>query len=82
MSCKARVVDSTGGVFGDAPTVAARILTVAEPGSVLVTISVLRQVSGLFVTEELGESELIGVSESVNLFRVVRASGGGRPRGR
>ena len=56
------VVDSTGEVFGDAPNVAARVLTAAEPGTVLVTINVLRQVPGLFVTEERGESELIGVS--------------------
>jgi class 3 adenylate cyclase len=37
-------------VFGDAPNVAARVLTAAEPGTVLVTTDVLRQVSGLFVT--------------------------------
>ena len=71
-------IDSTGEMFGDAPNVAASVQTAGEPGSVLVTINVLRQVPGLFVTEERGESELIGVSEPVNLFRVVRASGGRR----
>jgi hypothetical protein len=45
---------------------------------VLVTMNVLRQVSGLFVTEERGSRELDGVSEPVNLFLIVRASGGGR----
>ena len=44
----------------------------------MVTINVLRLVPGLFVTEELGESELIGLPEPVTLFRVVRASGGRR----
>ena len=78
LDCGLVVVDSTGDVFGDAPIVAARVLTTAEPGTVLVTISVVRQVPGLFVTEELGESELIGVSEPVTMFRVVRASGGRR----
>ena len=78
LDCGLMVVDSTGGVFGDAPNVAARMLTAAEPGTVLVTMNVLRQISGLFVTEERGESELVGISQPVNLFRVVRASGGRR----
>ena len=78
LDCELVVVDSTGEVFGDAPNVAARVLTAAEPGSVLVTTNVLRQVSGLFVTEERSESELAGVFEPVTLFRVVRASGGRR----
>jgi DNA-binding response OmpR family regulator/class 3 adenylate cyclase/tetratricopeptide (TPR) repeat protein len=78
LDCGLVVVDSTGDVFGDAPNVAARVQTTAEPGTVLVTISVVRQVPGLFVTEELGESEPIGVPEPVTLFRVVRASGGRR----
>jgi hypothetical protein len=83
LECGLAVVDSTGEVFGDAPNVAARVLTAAEPGSVLVTINVLRQAPGLFVTEERGARELVGVSEPVNLFRIVRASGGRRrPAGR
>ena len=81
LNCGLVVVDLTGEVFGEAPNVAARVLTAAEPGTVLVTTNVLRQVSGLFVTEERGESELIGLSEPVNLFRIVRASGGRRRAG-
>ena len=81
LDCGLMLVDSTGGVFGDAPNVAARMLTAAEPGTVLVTINVLRQIPGLFVTEERGESELVGISQPVNLFRVVRASGGRRRAG-
>src|SRR6516165_736439 len=72
------VVDSTGEMIGDAANVASRVQTAAEPGSVLVTTNVLRQVPGLFVTEERGSRELDGVSEPVNLFLIVRASGGGR----
>jgi len=75
------VVEATGEVFGDAPNVAARVEAAAEPGSVLVTLNVQRQVAGLFVTEEQGARELKGVSAPVQLFRIVRASGGGR-RGR
>ena len=78
LDCGLVVVDSTGEVFGEAPNVAARVLTAAEPGTVLVTTNVLRQVSGLFVTEERSESELVGMFEPANLFRVVRASGGRR----
>ena len=46
------VVEATGEVFGDAPNVAARVQAAAEPGSVLVTMNVQRQVAGLFVAED------------------------------
>jgi tetratricopeptide (TPR) repeat protein len=75
------VVEAAGEVFGDAPNVAARVQAAAEPGSVLITMNVQRQVAGLLVVEEQGARELKGMSEPVQLFRVVRASGGGR-RGR
>src|SRR5215471_265475 len=47
----------------------------AEPGTVVVTARVL------FVAEDRGSYELKGVPEPVNLFRLVRASGGGRRAG-
>ena len=75
------VVDATGEVFGEAPNVAARVQATAEPGSVLVTGSVQRQVAGLFVVEEKGAQELRGVAQPVTLYRIVRASGGGRRGG-
>jgi class 3 adenylate cyclase/predicted ATPase len=75
------VVEATGEVFGDAPNVAARVQAAATPGSVLVTMNVQRQVAGLFVAEEQGARELKGVSEPVQLFRIIRASGGGRRGG-
>ena len=40
-----------------------------------------RQIAGLFVAEERGSHELKGVPEPVTLFRLVRASGGGRRAG-
>jgi hypothetical protein len=73
------VVDQTGEIFGDVPNVAARAL--AEPGTVAVTMRVQRQIAGLFVAEERGSHELKGVPEPVTLFRIVRASGGGRRAG-
>ena len=40
-----------------------------------------RQMAGLFVAEERGSHQLKGVPEPVTLFRIVRASGGGRRAG-
>ena len=75
------VVDATGEVFGEAPNVAARVQAAAEPGTVLVTASVQRQTAGLFVVEDKGAHDLKGVTAPVALYRVVRASGGGRRGG-
>jgi class 3 adenylate cyclase len=75
------VVDATGEVFGDAPNIAARVQSAAAPGSILITATVQRQTAGLFVAEDRGQHELKGVSEPITLYRVVRASGGGRRGG-
>jgi class 3 adenylate cyclase/predicted ATPase len=75
------VVDAAGEIFGDAPNIAARVQALAEPGAVLVTAGVQRQVAGLFVAEERGSHALKGVPEPVALFRLIRASGGGRRSG-
>ena len=48
------VVDAAGEIFGDAPNIAARVQALAEPGAVVVTARVQRQVAGLFVAEERG----------------------------
>ena len=48
------VVDAAGEVFGEAPNVAARVQAVAEPGAVIVTATVHRQVASLFVAEDKG----------------------------
>ena len=72
------VVEPTGEVFGDAPNFAARAQAFAEPGAVVVTANVHRQVAGLFVAEDKGAQELEGVPEPVTLYRIVRASGGRR----
>jgi hypothetical protein len=74
-------VDAGGEIFGDVPNVAARAQALAEADSVVVTARVQRQIAGLFVVEERGSHELKGVPEPVALFRIVRASGGGRRAG-
>jgi class 3 adenylate cyclase/predicted ATPase len=75
------VVDAAGEIFGDVPNVAARAQGLAEPGSVVVTARVQRQIAGLFVIVERGSHELKGVPEPVTLYRIVRASGAGRRAG-
>src|SRR3984957_9444250 len=75
------VVEAPGEVFGDALNLAARVQAEAEPGSVLITLNVQRQVAGLFVAEEQGTRELKGVSQPVQVFRIARASGGRRRTG-
>jgi class 3 adenylate cyclase len=75
------VVDAAGEIFGDTPNLAARVQALAEPGAVLITARVQRQVAGLFVAEERGSHVLKGVPEPVMLYRLVRASGGGRRSG-
>jgi predicted ATPase len=72
------VIDAGGEVYGDVPNIAARAQALAEPGAVVATARVQRQVAGLFVVEERGNHELKGVPEPLTLYRVVRASGGGR----
>jgi class 3 adenylate cyclase/predicted ATPase len=75
------VVDAIGEIFGDVPNVAARAQALADPGSVVVTARVQRQIAGLYVAEERGSYELKGVPEPVTLYRIVRASGAGRRAG-
>src|SRR6202044_1937160 len=69
IECGSVVVDGSGEGFGEAPNVAARVQAAADPGSVLVTGSVQRQVAGLFVVEEKGAHELKGVTQPLSLYR-------------
>ena len=75
------VVDATGEVFGEAPNVAARVQAAAEPGTVLVTAE--RPAAGRRALRRGGQGahELKGVTAPVALYRIVRASGGGRSGG-
>jgi class 3 adenylate cyclase/tetratricopeptide (TPR) repeat protein len=75
------VVDAAGEIYGDVANIAARVQALAEPGAVLVTARVQRQIAGLFVVEERGTHTLKGVPDPAALFRLVRASGGGRRSG-
>ena len=48
------VLDASGEIYGDVANIAARVQALAEPGAILVTARVQRQVAGLFVAEECG----------------------------
>jgi class 3 adenylate cyclase/predicted ATPase len=72
------VLNAAGEIFGDAPNIAARVQALADPGTILITAHLLHQITGLFVVEERGSHLLKGLAEPVPLFRLVRASGGGR----
>jgi class 3 adenylate cyclase len=75
------IVDAAGEVFGEAPNIAARVQAAAEPGTVLVTSIVQRQIAGLFIVEDKGAHELKGVPAPVTLYRILRISGGRRRKG-
>ena len=72
------VVDAAGEIYGDVANVAARVQALAEPGAVLITAQMQRQIAGLFVVEDRGSHTLKGVPEPTALYRLIRASGGGR----
>jgi predicted ATPase/class 3 adenylate cyclase len=66
-------------VVGETPNLAARLQTLAEPGTVVVAASTRRLLGGLFELVDLGPARLKGYAEPVVAFRVV---GEGRAQGR
>ncbi len=71
-----------GMVAGDIVNTAARLQSVAEPGTVLVGESTMRSASAAISFEAIGEASLKGKSSPVPAFRAVRvvAGVGGRNR--
>src|SRR2546427_6549825 len=69
------VASQDGTVFGDTPNVAARVQTLAEPNTVLITAATHRLVAGLFVVEAGSSHQVKGVPEVVVVYRVVQRSG-------
>jgi len=56
--------------LGDAVNVAARVQTAADPGTVLVSANTQRFVTDAFDFEDIGEVQLKGKAEPVQLYRV------------
>lgn len=65
----------SSNIFGEAPNVAARIQTAAEPNTVCISAATQKLVAGFFVVNDLGPHILKGVPDPIQLFRVERASG-------
>ena len=61
--------------MGATANVAARLQTVALPGSVVISQETLQLVQGIFVIEDLGAKQLKGVTLPVAVHRVLQASG-------
>ena len=57
-------------VVGETPNVAARLQTLAEPGTVVIGAPTRRLVEGFFVCEDLGPQSFKGVSQAVAAYRV------------
>lgn len=61
--------------LGEAPNVAARIQSLAQPDTMATSEATYRLVQGYFVCDELGSHMLKGVSEPQRVYRVRGASG-------
>src|SRR5215472_2063529 len=61
-------------VFGDAPNVASRVQSAAEPDSVVITSAVHELVSGLFVVEDRGAHQLKGIERPIQLYRATQST--------
>ncbi len=62
------VVDAAGEIYGDVANVAARVQALAEPGAVLVTARVQRQVAGVCLSEDCVTNNAEGLTFRTELF--------------
>ncbi|MGB8613326.1 MAG: adenylate/guanylate cyclase domain-containing protein [Pseudolabrys sp.] len=62
---------------GETPNIAARLLTLAEPDTVLISESTRRLVSATFDLQSLGPQALKGITEPVRAYRVLAAKSAG-----
>ena len=62
-------------IVGEMPHIAARLESIAPPGTVVISDVTHDLVEGYFETEPLGEKELKGVSRPVGVHRVLRPTG-------
>ncbi|WP_395707928.1 AAA family ATPase [Reyranella sp.] len=66
------VISRSGDVYGEAPNIAARVQSVAEIDSIVMTDTVFRSLAGRIVTEPLGEHTLRGIERPIRLHRLAR----------
>ena len=60
--------------LGATTNIAARIESVAEPDSIVISEATQRLVRGLFVTRDLGTPQLAGINEPIRLHAVMQAT--------
>src|SRR5438105_4130762 len=60
--------------LGETPNLAARLQTLAQPDSVLISADTHRLVAGFFVTRDVGPQTLKGVSAPMHVFQVAAES--------
>ena len=63
------------GVVGEAPNLAARLQTLAKPGTLVIAETTRRQIGTLFEIEDLGAQPLVGFAEPQRAWRVIGESG-------
>jgi class 3 adenylate cyclase/tetratricopeptide (TPR) repeat protein len=63
-----------GAIFGQVPNVAARIQSLAEPGTLVIADATKRLLGNLFEWEDLGPHQLKGIDEDVQIWRVLDVS--------
>jgi class 3 adenylate cyclase/predicted ATPase len=61
-------------IVGETPNLAARLLGIAEPGSVVIAESTRRLVGNLFELHDLGAHELKGIAKPTRAWRALRPS--------
>jgi class 3 adenylate cyclase/tetratricopeptide (TPR) repeat protein len=62
-------------IVGDTPHIAARLESIAEPGTVVISDATRDLIEGYFETDPLGDKQLRGVSRLVGVHRVLRSTG-------
>jgi class 3 adenylate cyclase len=61
--------------LGEAPNIAARLQSIAEPNTLVISHATSRLIEGYFACQRVGEQRLKGVPEPLRVYRVIEASG-------
>jgi len=62
-------------IAGETPNVAARIQSIADPGTVVISAATYRLIEGFFVCRSLGTTTLKGIPAPIELYSALKASG-------
>src|SRR5262245_30178951 len=63
------------GIVGGTPNIAARLQTLADPDTILITGGTFRLTEGFFECLDLGRKDLKGIPEPIHVYRVLGESG-------